>query len=76
MQHEIEVILELEDNPFPEEPQTLYMAADRRLERRVDAPKEERPGERNPLERLADDARFERGEISRKVRQLRHSFTV
>src|SRR6266567_3250106 len=76
MQHQPEVVLESEGDPFPEPAQLNDRSAAYTLDRRHRRAEHKRA--RNPqlVQRLAQDASFERFEVNGDVRQFRHVCTL
>src|SRR5436190_6533590 len=73
MQHEKEVVVELEDDAFADATDGADETAVYRRNWRIDGPEYERAEKVNPLQRLSDNARRQRLDVDNDVRQLRQS---
>jgi hypothetical protein len=72
VQHQPKFTFNTNRNPLPNAAQLAYRAALNACNWRIDSPQKEDGCESNPLESLAEDPRFERGQVGRDVWQFRH----
>ena len=72
MQHEEEVFLEPEHEPFAHPPQPLDALPLERRRRRLDGPDDEGIADAKPFQRLRDHTRRQCLEVDDNVRQLGH----
>ena len=72
VQNEPEVAFDADGDALADAAECLDGAAFDACERRVDSAQQKDAGHANALKRLAEDARFERGDVGGDVGQLRH----
>ena len=72
MQHQPQIAIEADGDALADSAQFAHDATFDRGERRIGGAQQEDVRYANALERLADDARFERAEVSGNVGKLRH----
>src|SRR5579884_3219277 len=73
MNHQPEISLQTDRDPFADVAQAAYNPAIDAGERRLRCSQKERAGEAHSLERLTDGARLERADVGEDVRELRHA---